>query len=49
MKHVNLRLPDDLHELAKRAAEADDRSLNSWIIATIRRATGSERGQSPKD
>ncbi|MCT9108041.1 YlcI/YnfO family protein [Streptomyces mirabilis] len=38
MKHVNLRLPDDLHEQARAAAEADDRSLNSWLIAAVRRA-----------
>ncbi|MET9411103.1 YlcI/YnfO family protein [Streptomyces sp. NPDC002935] len=38
MKHVNLRLPDDLHEQAKTAAEADDRSLNSWLVSLVRRA-----------
>ncbi|MFF8397340.1 Arc family DNA-binding protein [Streptomyces sp. NPDC016172] len=38
MKHVNLRLPDDLHEQARDAAAADDRSLNSWLIAVVRRA-----------
>ncbi|MCT9076949.1 Arc family DNA-binding protein [Streptomyces fulvoviolaceus] len=38
MKHVNLRLPDDLHEQARAAADADDRSLNSWLIAVVRRA-----------
>lgn len=38
MKHVNLRLPDDLRERAKAAAAADDRSLNSWLIAVVRRA-----------
>ncbi|MCH5671603.1 YlcI/YnfO family protein [Streptomyces gilvus] len=38
MKHVNLRLPDDLHEKARDAAEADDRSLNSWLVAVVRRA-----------
>jgi predicted HicB family RNase H-like nuclease len=36
MKHVNLRLPDDLHEQARATAEADDRSLNSWLIAAVR-------------
>jgi predicted HicB family RNase H-like nuclease len=38
MKHVHLRLPDDLHEKAKAAAEADDRSLNSWLVSLVRRA-----------
>ncbi|WP_086002511.1 Arc family DNA-binding protein [Nocardiopsis ganjiahuensis] len=37
MKHVNLRLPDDLHAQAVQAARADDRSLNSWLIALVRR------------
>jgi hypothetical protein len=45
MKHVNLRLPDDLHEQARAAAEADDRSLNSWLIAAVRRAVTS--GKTP--
>jgi predicted HicB family RNase H-like nuclease len=43
MKHVNLRLPDDLHELAKNAAVADDRSLNSWLVAVIRQAARGEQ------
>ena len=38
MKHLNLRLPDDLHERAKAAAAVDDRSLNSWLVAAVRRA-----------
>ncbi|MDX3311141.1 toxin-antitoxin system HicB family antitoxin [Streptomyces sp. NPDC054884] len=37
-KHVNLRLPDDVHALAVAAAAADDRSLNSWLISVVRRA-----------
>ncbi|MFE2515425.1 Arc family DNA-binding protein [Streptomyces mirabilis] len=45
MKHVNLRLPDDLHEQARAAADADDRSLNSWLIAVVRRAVTS--GKTP--
>ncbi|MFF2426202.1 YlcI/YnfO family protein [Streptomyces mirabilis] len=45
MKHVNLRLPDDLHEQARAAADADDRSLNSWLIAAVRRAVTS--GKTP--
>ncbi|MGO1791704.1 MAG: Arc family DNA-binding protein [Micrococcaceae bacterium] len=37
-KHVNLRLPDDVHEQAVSAAADDDRSLNSWLISVVRRA-----------
>ncbi|WP_405777542.1 toxin-antitoxin system HicB family antitoxin [Streptomyces sp. NBC_01538] len=40
-KHVNLRLPDDVHALAVAAAAADDRSLNSWLISVVRRAVES--------
>jgi hypothetical protein len=43
MKHVNLRLPDDLHAALSAAAEADRRSLNSMIIVLI------ERGLPPVD
>jgi hypothetical protein len=45
MKHINLRLPDDLHDQAKAAAAADDRSLNSWLVAVVRRAV--ESGGTP--
>jgi plasmid stability protein len=45
MKHVNLRLPDDLHEQARAAAAADDRSLNSWLVTIVRRAV--DPGQTP--
>jgi len=45
MRHVNLRLPDDLHERARSAAEADDRSLNSWLVSLVRRAV--ESGGTP--
>jgi len=44
-KHVNLRLPDDVHALAVAAAAADDRSLNSWLISVVRRAA--ESGSTP--
>ena len=44
-KHVNLRLPDDVHEMAVAAAAADDRSLNSWLISVVRRAA--ESGEPP--
>ncbi|NEA67141.1 toxin-antitoxin system HicB family antitoxin [Streptomyces sp. SID12488] len=42
---MNLRLPDDVHEMAVAAATADDRSLNSWLIAVVRRAA--ESGETP--
>ncbi|UIX34871.1 toxin-antitoxin system HicB family antitoxin [Streptomyces sp. GQFP] len=45
MKHVNLRLPDDLHDRARSAAAADDRSLNSWLVSLVRRAV--EPGGTP--
>jgi hypothetical protein len=44
-KHVNLRLPDDVHEMAVAAAADDDRSLNSWLISVVRRAA--EPGKTP--
>ncbi|WP_354431879.1 toxin-antitoxin system HicB family antitoxin [Streptomyces sp. FZ201] len=40
-KHVNLRLPDDVHAMAVAAAAADDRSLNSWLVSVVRRAAES--------
>ncbi|PZT75384.1 toxin-antitoxin system HicB family antitoxin [Streptomyces sp. AC1-42W] len=43
---MNLRLPDDVHSLAVDAATADDRSLNSWLIAVVRRAAKSARTNS---
>jgi len=45
-KHVNLRLPDEVHEKAVAAASADDRSLNSWLVATVRRAIDSTNADS---
>jgi predicted HicB family RNase H-like nuclease len=38
MKHVNLRLPDELHEKVKAVAEQNRRSLNSMLIVLIERA-----------
>ncbi|UXY29366.1 toxin-antitoxin system HicB family antitoxin [Streptomyces sp. HUAS TT20] len=38
MIKLNLRLPEDLYAQAKVAAAADDRSLNSWLVAVVRRA-----------
>ena len=46
-KHVNLRLPDDVHEMAVAAASADDRSLNSWLIAVVRRAAAPDETPKP--
>ncbi len=36
MKTMNLRVPDDVHAAATAAARAEDRSLNSWIVQSIR-------------
>ncbi|MDL2076748.1 Arc family DNA-binding protein [Streptomyces sp. GXMU-J15] len=41
MIKLNLRLPDDLYDAAKALAAADDRSLNSWLVAVVRRAVES--------
>jgi len=38
MKHINLRLADDLHVKLAAAAEADRRSLNTMIIIMIEEA-----------
>jgi predicted HicB family RNase H-like nuclease len=38
MKHVNLRLPEDVHAKLAAMAEADRRSLNSMIIVLIEEA-----------
>ena len=35
MKHVNLRLPDDVHAKLVALTEAERRSLNSMIIVLI--------------
>lgn len=35
MKHVNLRLPDDIHAALTGMAEADRRSLNTMLIVLI--------------
>jgi predicted HicB family RNase H-like nuclease len=49
-KHVNLRLPDDVHAAAVAAADADDRSLNSWLIAVVRQAASLPRaGSAPSE
>jgi predicted HicB family RNase H-like nuclease len=38
MKHINLRLPDDLHAALLAVADADRRSLNSTIIVLLEQA-----------
>jgi len=38
MKHVNLRLPDDLHAVLVSVAEYDRRSLNAEIVWLLERA-----------
>ena len=38
MGNLLLRLPADLHEQARQAAQQVERSLNSWIIRAIREA-----------
>ncbi len=38
MKHVNLRLPDDLHAELAEAAKVDARSLNKEIVHLLRQA-----------
>jgi len=35
MKHVNLRLPDDIHAMLTEMAEHDRRSLNTMIIVLV--------------
>lgn len=38
MPAILLRLPDDLHALARAAAAADERSLASWVRRAIQAA-----------
>jgi hypothetical protein len=47
MKHLNLRLDDDLHARIKAAAEADMRSLNTEIVLLCTRQLDTEDGQEP--
>lgn len=35
MASIILRLPDTLHEAARRAAAASRRSLNNWIVLAV--------------
>lgn len=37
MVRVALRLPDEVHRMAKQAAEQDQSSLNEWIVQAIDR------------
>ncbi|MEU8802353.1 Arc family DNA-binding protein [Spirillospora sp. NPDC048819] len=45
MIKFNFRLPEDLYDRAKAAAQADDRSLNSWLVSLVRHAV--EQGATP--
>ena len=36
MKHVNVRLSEDVHAALVAMAEADDRSLNNMIVVLIK-------------
>jgi predicted HicB family RNase H-like nuclease len=38
MKNLNLRLPDQLLDAAREAAQQDARSLNNWLLQAIRAA-----------
>jgi hypothetical protein len=35
MSSIILRLPDNLHEAARRAAAGSRRSLNNWIVIAV--------------
>jgi predicted HicB family RNase H-like nuclease len=37
MKALNLRLPDEVHQMIQELAEQDNRSINSEIISIIQR------------
>ena len=43
MKTISLRLPDDVHAEAVRAAEEDERSLNTEIVRMLRGALEDRR------
>ena len=46
MKNLNLRIPDELHERFKEAAEHDRRSLNAEILWLAERGLNDdERGE----
>jgi predicted HicB family RNase H-like nuclease len=34
---VSLRLPDDVKAVVKRAAAAEGRSMNSWVVRALQR------------
>lgn len=46
MKHVNARLPDEVHAALVAMAEADRRSLNSMIIVLVEEEQ--QRRETPK-
>ena len=47
MKHLNVRLPDDLHAALVTAAKADRRSLNAEVVVMIEEALRGERWLAP--
>jgi predicted HicB family RNase H-like nuclease len=47
MKHVNLRLPDDVHAKLEALADAGRRSLNSTLIVLIEEAAAGRERDSP--
>lgn len=48
MRNLNVRLPDELHDRLKAAAERDRRSLNAEILHLLDRALADgEHGQTP--
>jgi predicted HicB family RNase H-like nuclease len=46
MKHMNLRVPDDIHARIKAASDADRRSLNAEILWLIEQALDQREGGS---
>jgi len=42
MKHINLRLPDNLHAAVSAAAEREHRSLNNMVLRLIESGLGNE-------
>lgn len=47
-RHLNLRLPGDIHERVKTAAASDHRSMNSWITVVIQRALAEQEAAERK-
>lgn len=43
MKHINFRVPDDLHAEVKALAEEDSRSLNAMLVVLVKEATAARK------